>query len=305
MGYRPPRFLFRRFELLRGLRPGKRFLEIGAANLALTVELLERFESGVALDRCDDLHDAHARLPESQQSRLEARDEDFFDSEFESRFDAVICCEVLEHVEDDAGFLRKIASVLEPDGQLVLSVPSRQKYWTIHDELVGHLRRYEKADLRRLFIDAGFRDVRICSYGWPWVNILRIPRMMLAKKQEHTRAGLSQVEKTTESNHRQIPEKLKASRLLRLCNRFTIAPLAWLSRAVQGLDLSDGYLVFATLAQSRQLSAPAALRAPLETRDQLAPLGVADVDSPVEREIVAEESVRVAAVDPDAARCDR
>ena len=40
-------------------------------------------------------------------------------------------------------------------------MPAKAKYWTVHDELVGHLRRYEKADLMRMLEDAGFVDVEV------------------------------------------------------------------------------------------------------------------------------------------------
>ena len=37
MKYRAPRFLFRRYELLRRVNPGERFIEIGAADLSLKI----------------------------------------------------------------------------------------------------------------------------------------------------------------------------------------------------------------------------------------------------------------------------
>ena len=40
MKYRAPRFLFRRYELLRRVNPGERFIEIGAADLSLKIGTL-------------------------------------------------------------------------------------------------------------------------------------------------------------------------------------------------------------------------------------------------------------------------
>ena len=51
------------------------------------------------------------------------------DSSFTSiqgQYDSVICLNVLEHIEDDVGALKRMASVLEPGGRLVILVPQYQ-----------------------------------------------------------------------------------------------------------------------------------------------------------------------------------
>ena len=243
--YLPPRYLFRRSELLRQLRPGNRFLELGAADLTLSRELLGHFQSGVAIELTPDAQEALASLPSEQQERLDVLVADAMEDVVEGQFDAVVFCEVLEHIDDDAGWLAMIHRRLVPGGQLVASVPSRMKYWTHHDEMVGHLRRYERKELIQLIEAAGFSNVAVTSYGFPWVNILRLPRLLLARQQSAAVSHLGQVDRTMESNHRQIPDRLRSSPLRFVTRPALLEPFAWLSRPFNRFDLSDGYLVTA------------------------------------------------------------
>lgn len=243
MKYRAPRFLFRRHEILRRLQDGESFVEIGAANLALTEELLTRFDRGLAIDFTDDLETSYASLTPTQRSKLEISNVDFMQESIGREFDCVIACEVLEHVENDGEFLRKAHALLRPGGQLVISVPAKEQYWTVHDELVGHLRRYEKAQLIAMAGDAGFENTIVTAYGYPWINWLSHLRVLLAKRTLANRTDWDQQQQTSMSNHRQIPTWLSQSMVPLLLNRFTIFPFAMFSRLFNRHDLSDGYIV--------------------------------------------------------------
>lgn len=78
-------------------------------------------------------------------------------------FDAVACFDVIEHVEDDDGAVRALAGLLVPGGCLIATVPAYQWMWSHHDELHHHKRRYTRAQMVRLFEDAGL-EVRRASY---------------------------------------------------------------------------------------------------------------------------------------------
>ena len=245
MKYRAPRFLFRRHELMRRTRPGGSFVEIGAADLTLTAELLERFNTGLAVDFSDDLHNSYQKLPAELRERLEISNVNVMTDALPDGFDCVVACEVMEHVEDDAEFLRRLAAILVPGGQLVMSVPARKKFWTVHDELVGHLRRYEKRELIELASAAGLKDVEVTAYGYPWINWLSHLRVWLAKRTLVDRKDWDQQKQTAMSNHRQIPGWLSDSFVPLLVNRFTVYPFALLSRLFNRFDLSDGYVLTA------------------------------------------------------------
>lgn len=80
-------------------------------------------------------------------------------------FDLVCAFEVLEHLEDDAGALAEWSQRVRPGGWLMMSSPAFQKRYSYFDKVAGHYRRYEPADIKRLFEDAGLVDVKVVVYG--------------------------------------------------------------------------------------------------------------------------------------------
>ncbi len=65
-------------------------------------------------------------------------------------FELVCAFDVIEHVEDDRRVFNEVSRVLKDGGLLVFSVPIHASHWTGFDELVGHIRRYDPADLLTL-----------------------------------------------------------------------------------------------------------------------------------------------------------
>lgn len=75
--------------------------------------------------------------------------------------DMVTMLDVLEHLSDDNRALGEVQRILKPGGALILSVPAYQHLWSAHDEALHHFRRYEKAGLNRVLVNAGFRVWRL------------------------------------------------------------------------------------------------------------------------------------------------
>jgi SAM-dependent methyltransferase len=65
-------------------------------------------------------------------------------------FDLICAFEIVEHVPDDEAVLWEIARVLRDGERFVFSVPLHMEYWTRHDELAGHVRRYDPSALESL-----------------------------------------------------------------------------------------------------------------------------------------------------------
>lgn len=63
------------------------------------------------------------------------------------RFDAILYIDVLEHIEDDAGELRRVARHLSSGGALIVLSPAHPWLFTPFDTAIGHYRRYTKKSL--------------------------------------------------------------------------------------------------------------------------------------------------------------
>lgn len=73
-----------------------------------------------------------------------------------TRFARITLLDVIEHVEDDSGFLGGIvADLLDPDGVVLVSVPAYQPLFSRHDTELGHHRRYSPAQLRGVLQGSG------------------------------------------------------------------------------------------------------------------------------------------------------
>ncbi len=65
----------------------------------------------------------------------------------------VVMLDVLEHIEDDREALTILHSLLERGGYAVLTVPALQVFWSIHDEVNRHYRRYSRRLLQQRLIE--------------------------------------------------------------------------------------------------------------------------------------------------------
>jgi len=96
-------------------------------------------------------------------------------ADFEARpvFDLVTLFDVLEHVDDEPGFLAHAARCLKPGGRLAVTVPAFRFLWSGHDDLNQHRRRYTRRCLVDLLERCGF-EVERSSY----FNTLLFPAAM-------------------------------------------------------------------------------------------------------------------------------
>lgn len=82
-----------------------------------------------------------------------------FDDQFQPghRYDVILFLDVLEHLDEPAKALRHAASLLEPNGIVLVTVPAFMTLWTTHDDLNYHRRRYDRQSMRALMRESGFR----------------------------------------------------------------------------------------------------------------------------------------------------
>ncbi len=76
-------------------------------------------------------------------------------------FDTIVCLNVLEHIGDDEGTLRRLRERLASGGHLLLLVPAHTALYGEIDRNVGHERRYNRRLLRRHLESAGLEIVEL------------------------------------------------------------------------------------------------------------------------------------------------
>ena len=67
--------------------------------------------------------------------------------------------DVVEHIEDDLGFLRHLRDLLEPGGMLYLTVPAYNFLWSHEDVDAGHFRRYTVGGMEKNLLELGFKPI--------------------------------------------------------------------------------------------------------------------------------------------------
>jgi SAM-dependent methyltransferase len=98
--------------------------------------------------------------------------------------DLVMSTDVWEHVDDDGAVAREAVRVLRPGGRALIAVPCSMKLWSGHDVALGHLRRYERADLVALMESAGLDVVDVMSW-----NVLLRPVARVRRRRRVTTAS--------------------------------------------------------------------------------------------------------------------
>jgi SAM-dependent methyltransferase len=97
-------------------------------------------------------------------------------------YDAEVCINVLEHIEDHFDELKRYKARLKPGGNLCLFVPAGPSIYAPIDRSFGHFRRYTRPELQTLLEEAGFRVVKLYYYNcvgffaW-WLNFCVLKKM--------------------------------------------------------------------------------------------------------------------------------
>ncbi len=156
-------------RLIRGMLSGlpyRSVLDVSCGEGTLIAQLFgERDDLRVV---GTDFSEAALELARRKNPGAEFRFLDLRQPPLPERFDLVICSEVLEHIEDDAGAVRCLAAMT---GRylLITTLGGRMR---AHERDIGHLRNYDPACLERMVADAGLRPVRMLRWGWPFFSPL-------------------------------------------------------------------------------------------------------------------------------------
>jgi SAM-dependent methyltransferase len=217
---------------LADLPPDPHILELGAGSgaAAVRLSLLGRYV-GVEPDE-ESNRTARSRLPSG--ARMLSTVDDVEDHDF----DLVCSFEVLEHLADDLGELRRWVAHARPGGLVVVSAPAHSHRFAEWDERVGHFRRYDPADLVTLLENSGLVDVTVRTYGFPIGYVLERARNIIAAREakhaaEHLPADMAT---RTAGSGRLLQPPIWASRMVDLLTW----PFRLIQRVTHRTDLGTG-----------------------------------------------------------------
>jgi SAM-dependent methyltransferase len=97
-----------------------------------------------------------------------------------SQFDLVILFDVLEHIEDEGGFLASIKHHMTDSARLLINVPALQSLYSMYDEAAGHVRRYNIRQMTKSAEASGFRVSSFTYWGLPLMPLLVLRKGLLA-----------------------------------------------------------------------------------------------------------------------------
>ena len=145
--------------------------------------------------------------------------------------------DVLEHISDDETVLRQLWELLEEDGRLLLTVPAHGSLWSYFDELSGHCRRYEAAELRAKLEAASFKIEFLTPYMASLYPLMWLRRKIKSKT----------LNKTSSSD-----ELLKSEiRVLPVVNAVLATVLSWESRLLARREKLPFGVSFLAVARKR------------------------------------------------------
>ena len=111
----------------------------------------------------------------------------------ELRVDVVLLLDVIEHIEDDKGFLNhlKASGCIGPETEILVTVPAHQSLFSSHDVFLKHYRRYT--------VDSLVDTLRQCGYvsqerGYFFFSLLvmrYLQKKLNVGNKEHEQKGIS------------------------------------------------------------------------------------------------------------------
>ena len=151
------------------------------------------------------------------------------------KFDYIFSFEVLEHIKDDTATIIYWTQILNNDGKILLSVPSKSVKFNKLDQYVGHYRKYNSQDIKQIFENNNMKIIILWHYGFPFSNIVEKIRAYSIRNKD-----FSSVEKEELSK---VSFKSYASFVLPLfSNDIFLFPLYVIQRLFKNFSWGSGIL---------------------------------------------------------------
>jgi SAM-dependent methyltransferase len=205
------------------LRNSKHAGEIGCGNGLLQRDIEDYYGTPVA---GFELNEIALEKNVSRQSPLYCYNIHQRNAEFRGYFDLLVLFDVLEHIEDEGGFLQSVKFHLAQSGTLLINVPANQFLYSDYDRAAGHVRRYSIKQLEDVAGRNGFTARAFTYWGLPLVPLL-LARKAISMQRSNGRIGF-------DARGRSM------NRLLSLVARCELVPQRWLGTSVMAVLEKQG-----------------------------------------------------------------
>jgi SAM-dependent methyltransferase len=140
-------------------------------------------------EQVDDCNRFFASIGKQELVSFEYADLNLLDRK--EAYDLILSVDVMEHIEDDRGVMKRLCRALSPGGILLISTPSDQGGSDVHEEddesfIDEHVRDgYGVDEIDEKLREAGFEDIEIrYSYGKPgrvsWRLSMKYPILLVS-----------------------------------------------------------------------------------------------------------------------------
>ncbi len=139
---------------------GDSVLDVGSGNTLMYEYIKDKFKK-IYLSDVSDYLVKSIKDKTADNKQVEVLKIDAQKFQLDQPVDAIIACDVIEHLSDDDSALDHFYLNLKPNGRVFISVPAHPQLYGIRDKRLGHFRRYTKKSLKNKLIKAGFADIKI------------------------------------------------------------------------------------------------------------------------------------------------
>ena len=106
--------------------------------VGVNIEVLQKFGKVSVLDVDEYFLNL---ISKNKKLKIENFYKDF--NEINKQFDLVVFMDVIEHIEDHKKFIKNIEKIMKENSYGILSVPAYASFFSGHDEMLNHYRRYD------------------------------------------------------------------------------------------------------------------------------------------------------------------
>jgi 2-polyprenyl-3-methyl-5-hydroxy-6-metoxy-1,4-benzoquinol methylase len=192
-------------KLILDLVEGKKILDVGCGSGLLSRTLLEKGYNVMVID-----NDRKA-IGLAKKKGINGFVADINSWKTNEKFDCAILADVLEHIADDKLVMKKVCTLLKPNGCILLNVPSYQFLFGKHDIALGHRRRYSDNELRNKLEESGFKIETLRHW-----NLIALPITILTKisKRDYPHERVSNIKSLSNLLEKMLLTESKLNHLL-------------------------------------------------------------------------------------------